>query len=458
MTSIEERQLWAVGPIILETYPEFSLGDRKNLIILCLMAKDERHNIIPILENMRPWCDAVALVGGGKSTDETMTKGLSYLRDNRIPHIHFTNDWTKWCDNRNSVLRGAQFLSKRLISQVLDIKLSDVKGQPLILHPSDYQRISAFRVYGCTIDCDNRVVITSNLSDEETIKNIRDNLVFDYYNITTIRGTGLRYPMIFLFRLDPLDVCNFGWRYSPHEIVGSVCPYYFTTYGTLQNCHMNSGSSGNRARDPLSVHRDIIDFEKYLRCFPNDSRTLHYLAHCYECLGLFDKSITLAEQYQKISTFQDEKYLSLIRTYKMKKILYPDDPETYLEPVYEAYELDRDRVEAAHYLCEYFMSKKRFHLAWQIVKPFVNIDHTKNLKHFLDLDIHEIEFFEPAALAAYYSSDKEGARKLFLRILESSKIPNDLRERTIRNLKFTPPTVTELEEQQAKIRARLSTS
>jgi hypothetical protein len=273
-------------------------------------------------------------------------------------------------------------------------------------------------------DADNTLVNASSFD-----KNI---LTADLITVTMSTVGGDPYSYRWMTKVDPYRKKLWRWYQPVHEALDK--------YGNweMKAQHVNgikiiSGRHGARGADGQRAKylRDAVALNVW-RNKPenrNSRRALFYEAQSWKDAGYYEEALKL---YAECGTYDDgfveEKYLSLLNAGRISMMIHPDKPGVALEYFHRAHETVPRRLEALHEIAKYHLNRKNNLIGWAIVKPWID---NKQSGHILwtETNIYEYEFFEVAGVLAFRANEKNEAKKLFAKALESKRLSDTDRTR-----------------------------
>jgi glycosyltransferase involved in cell wall biosynthesis len=251
-------------------------------ITLCMIVKNEAHNIVQTLESALPYVDDVVIVDTG-STDDTKVLIDGCLRAKHTG-VLLSRPWVDYSHNRN---------------ECLDLALDRIRERhgEHAWEKGETCKTEMSRHWLLMLSGDS-VLVLGNGALEYQYRSSLDNLVGSLaiqdskhtaFAIETRLGK-LRYPTVRLFRADS------DWRYvgKVHEIPKSASGQ---TYGFLPSSSVHVQFFGSDFRDkPAQWRKHLPLLESQMKEEQGaNPRTVFYLAQTHACLMQYHEA---AQYYQ----------------------------------------------------------------------------------------------------------------------------------------------------------------
>lgn len=196
---------------------------------------------------------------------------------------------------------------------------------------------------------------------------------------------------------------------------------------------------GNRtdAEWKLRWERDLVLLNQDRAEDPSDPRPYFYLGQTHECLGQFAQALAFFERRAEMGGYFDEVFEAKFRIGKMKEKLdrpWPEVQQAYLE----AYAHDPRRAEPLYAISEHWYD--RVHAISRIFAVAAAETPKPPTDLFLDEDVYTWKAADRASISSFHSGHKEDAR--YWADIALSWSPNDERLRS--NRAFSAPSASEL--------------
>jgi glycosyltransferase involved in cell wall biosynthesis len=350
-------------------------------ICLAMIVKNEAHCIDKCLESIKPFINYWVICDTG-STDNTKEVVMNILKD--IPGDFYYHDWIDFSTNRN-----------------LSLQLAKSKA--------DYTLI---------MDADDYLVYSQNPFS---------SLTEEAYKIEISHGSISYYRPQLIHN-------SIEYRYVGvlHEYL--ELPVYIQPTN-LNNCKIIYGANGARSKDPNTYLKDALVLEKALEKEPNNSRYTFYCAQSFRDAKQLEKALAYYLQRDKLNGWIEEKYIACLEAAKILEKLNPDK-EMLIESAYiKAYNYVPTRAESLTYLASYcrkrnLYDKSYFYssLGLKIKKPLEGL--------FIESSCYDWRLLDEKAIAAFYIGRKNECKILNQQLLTSSLLPEQERNRIIKNLTF----------------------
>lgn len=438
---------------------------------LCLnmIVRNEAHEVNGVqvirrcLDNVGHLLDAIAIVDTG-STDETINIIILWADEKKIPCEVLVDPWIDdFAYSRTKALRHGENVIEK------------IKRKQLLHSPDDGDKVDWYFLF---MDADNVAFADDGVSPIQVNKT---QLGDDSYEVQMRQGHS-HYGYIWLVRVCPEK--QWQW-YSPrHEYIVPVKDdnrneTWKAKQGKIEGGYIESRREGDRSKDTHKYLRDAIVFEKALIDDPMNDRYLYYVAQSYQdAARAFNEKAQVEKEKaanndlsQVEKSAADNKYKQLIqkgavlweraeKAFAYRALVPPfhlwNDEYTYmalikagiirnyrkggkydtkcLEYFAKAHQKRPHRLEAAHYLLNYYLKSESFRVGWAFAKDLVRIPYPKDEHIFVDKDIHNYSFMFNASLCAYYADAKDDFINLSKLVMRNPSTPDNIREAAKRNL------------------------
>jgi hypothetical protein len=216
----------------------------------------------------------------------------------------------------------------------------------------------------------------------------------------TIKQGGSTYTRTQLFRNTT------KWRYerSLHEYATCDTPKVADLPPSIWN---NSNREGARNKDPLKYKRDAEALMEDLAKYPNDPRTIFYIANSWRDAGNREKAIKYYHRRAVMKTgWNQEAYISYLNLLRLES-----NWNTKLELAWKALEIDPTRLEVPfHIMVEACMRHKDIQQAYAIAVAPEN----REMRHhmlFIENETYQWRYNAQLAALAALSCHKECAKR-----------------------------------------------
>ena len=254
----------------------------------------------------------------------------------------------------------------------------------------------------------------------------------DMYFIWSIRNT-IQYQRL------QLVSDKFNWCYK------GICHEYLTyqdgdtnkpqTQEILKKIANIPRPDGFRSSDPNKYKKDALLFEMALLDEPDNARYIYYLAQSYrDCkdydnaIKYYKKRVEIAPNCNSEETYYAQYQIAICKIFKNEPF------ENYTGDLLKAYNIRPSRLEAAYTFIKLCRTNNLFYLGYQTFKHILERDNLEtNDTSFIQLDIYKYYFFNELALLACGSNLFFDAYKIFERILNEKKYPNEFEPNLIHN-------------------------
>ena len=355
-----------------------------------MIVRNEAHIIHELIESVAPYVDYWVIVDTG-STDGTQGVIQRLMRERGIPGELHERPWSNFGANRSEALALAQ-------------------GH------SDYIWV---------MDADDLIVGTPDFSD----------LRADGYSMR-IRD-GLIYWRLQLFR-DGLP-----WRYVGvlHEVAECDMPH--TRQRLEGSYHIESRRLGARSNDSSKYARDAEVLQAEVDRHPDDSRAVFYLAHSYFWAGDFANARRWFERRAAMGGWDEEVYLSLLRTASAMESLqepWPDVQQAYLT----AWAYRPARAEAPYAIARHYRVASQYQLGYLFARLAAETPLPVDDALFVVEDVYEWRALDEQAVCASWIGRSPESFEICRRLLNRPDLPDDDRRRISANRDLAVPQMLEI--------------
>ena len=369
-------------------------GDARR-IGLCMIVRNESKVITRCLDSVRPLIDFVLIEDTG-STDGTQAIIKDYLRREGLPGEVIEETWQDFAHNRSHAL--ARLREQKEID------------------------------YALIMDADDVMVF----ADGFAATRLKESLTRDCYTIDIVDRVGGR-------RYQRLQICSnrkeFRYRGVLHEFLEA--PPGDVASGAAEGLQIVAMVEGARSDDPDKYLKDALVLERALETETDPylcSRYTFYLAQSLANAGDTAGALRAYLSRAELGFWEQEVFYSLYRAGQLKETLsYPDDDVigTYLK----AYEACPTRAESLHGAMKYCRVNRKFHQGYLIGAQALTIALPRDGVYVEDW-IYAYGVLDEYSLCAYWIGQYRESLESFLRLLNESKLPEDMRDRVTKNAEF----------------------
>lgn len=359
-----------------------------------MIVKNESHVIHDTLKNLLPYIDYCVISDTG-STDDTKQIIQDFCSDNKLPLSLHDDSWKDFGHNRSLVLEHA--------------------------HKTDHQC-----QYYMMFDADDRI--------KGHIPLFKKMVADAYY---CIYGEDIKYNRLTFFKTS----LEWGYKCVLHEY-----PYCKTkdpiNSSTLEgNYYIDSGRLGARNNDPLKYLKDA---RILLEALPKEedpgivSRYIFYAARSYKDAGMNQEAMFLYKKYlEDDSRWFEERYYSWMEIARCMQNYSELYSELQIQNVYlMAAAEDPVRAEPFYELSKMYSAKQKYKQAYAFAKIGSKMPYPEDRLLFSDQTIYNYKLNDELAVAAFWTNRKKECKQLCEKILKRDDIPEDYRQRILKNLDF----------------------
>ena len=361
---------------------------------LCMIVKNESKVITRCLDSVRPLVDYVMIEDTG-STDGTQQLITGWLERAAMPGMVIEEPWRDFAYNRSHVL----------------VKLRE-------LEQIDYALI---------IDADDLLVLPKDFDPAAFKASMRDDL----YDVQ-IRHGGSRFyrPQICANKLP------FCFKAVLHEYLEA--PAGPLSRRSAEGFYIETGRGGARNENPTKYQDDAAMLAKALLTETEPfliSRYTFYVAQSYRDCGEREKALAYYLKRADLGFWVEEVFESLYEAAKLQDAL-GFSVEQVIATYLRATEAAPTRAEALHGAARFCRSKGRNEEGYQYARRGCDIPvPTGGL--FVESWVYAYGLLDELAINGYWSGHHREALDACLRLLASSALPVDQRERVGQNARFS---------------------
>ena len=359
---------------------------------LCMIVKNESKIISRCLDSVKPLIDYVYIHDTG-SSDDTIKVIEKWCKENNIDREVKSVKWQDFAYNRSKALEGLR-----------DKKFID---------------------YALIIDADE--ILTY---DTFNIKNLKNNLIADLYNIVCKFGN-------IIYNRTSLIRNSKPWYYRGvlHEFLD--CKEDISTKCTLPGIYNIpiQDSARNQLIASEKYKKDAIVLEEAIKTEADEflkTRYYFYLAQSYRDCGKHEKALNMYLERVKRGDWAEEQYISLYNAAKLKQTLnykFEDILQTYLD----GYEKVPTRIECLHGAVQLCRASSKNHQAYIIASHAIQLKiNYEGL--FVQKWIWGYGIKDEFSIAAYWSGHYEEGLKAAYDIV--NLVPVEQKPRIEQNIKF----------------------
>ena len=360
---------------------------------LCMIVKNERHVIERCLDSVKPMVDYVLVADTG-STDGTQEIIRNWLREHSISGEVIDEPWRDFAYNRSHAMAALR-------------KVGSID-------------------YALIIDADDQMFIEPEFSPNAFKQGLQD----DFYDVQ-IRNGGTEFLRAQLCS----NKMPFCFKGALHEFL--VAPAG-STRGRASGFRIQAGTTGARSQNPRKYQDDAATLEDALLTETDPfliARYTFYLAQSYRDCG--EAALALANYIKRseLGFWSEEVFFSLYQAAQLKEKLgaLPEDViETYLK----AAEVSPARAEALHGAARYCRMNGRNEEGYQYAERALEKTPPDNAL-FSETWIYEYGALDEYAINGYWSGHHREAIQACTRLLGSTALPADQRERVAQNAQYS---------------------
>ena len=361
---------------------------------LCMIVKNESKVITRCLDSVRPLVDYVMIEDTG-STDGTQQLITGWLERAAMPGMVIEEPWRDFAYNRSHVL----------------VKLRE-------LEQIDYALI---------IDADDLLVLPKDFDPAAFKAGMRDDL----YDVQ-IRHGGSRFyrPQICANKLP------FCFKAVLHEYLEA--PAGPLSRSSAEGFYIETGRGGARNENPTKYQDDAAMLAKALLTETEPfliSRYTFYVAQSYRDCGEREKALAYYLKRADLGFWAEEVFESLYEAAKLQEAL-GFSVEQVIATYLRATEAAPTRAEALHGAARFCRSKGRNEEGYQYAKRGCDIPVPAG-GLFVESWVYAYGLLDELAINGYWSGHHREALDACLRLLASSALPADQRERVGQNARFS---------------------
>ena len=331
-------------------------------VCLTMIVKNEEAVITRGFDSILPYITHYAISDTG-STDRTVEVIEKYMAEHSIPGKVFHHKWKNFGHNRTLALEASREVCPDGWAWMLDA--DDTIGGEL---PKDW------------------------------LPNFPEPSV-NGFSITIKQG-GSTYTRTQIFRNTT------KWRYerSLHEYATCDAPKVADLPPTIWN---NSNREGARNKDPQKYKRDAEALMEDLAKYPNDPRTIFYIANSWRDAGNREKAIKYYHRRAVMKTgWNQEAYISYLNLLRLES-----NWNTKLELAWKALEIDPTRLEVPfHIMVEACMRHKDIQQAYAIAVAPENREMRPHML-FIENETYQWRYNAQLAALAALSGHRECAKR-----------------------------------------------
>lgn len=348
-------------------------------ICLNMIVRDEAHIIGEALDSAAPHIDRWVIVDTG-STDETVATIERRMAEHGIPGEIHHRPWRDFGSNRTEALQLAD-------------------GQ------ADYLWV---------LDADDLVEGDLDLT----------GLTADSYL--------LRYRVGHAFWRRQIFRGGMPWRYEGvlHEYPVCDAP---ATEARLEGPYVMLGRKlGARSNDPRKYERDAELLRTVLEREPDDHRALFYLGQSLADAGDHEGALEAYTRRAALGGWDEEQCLALIRRADCLEALGRPWAGA-LEALLEAFDARPTRAEPLARIARHYREAGRFTLGYEFARRASALPYPVDDNLFVDASVYEWRAQDEQSVCGFYTGRQAEALDLGTRLLASTTLPDEERERVAAN-------------------------
>jgi glycosyltransferase involved in cell wall biosynthesis len=362
----------------------------KTHLCLTMIVKNESRIIERCLDSVKDIVDCISICDTG-STDNTIEIIEQFMQNNNIPgHVH-RHAWKNFGHNRT-------------LSSEAAIKTIEEFGFPLE------------RTYLLLLDADMILEVGDGFNKNELKDDsyliVQKNFDLSCYNTRLILAS------------------------MPWECVGVTHEYWSckkaNRIGKLQTLMIDDHEDGGSKADKFE--RDIKLLTQGLKDEPDNERYMFYLAQSYKCLQQYAEAIRwFKARIQKGGWKEEVWYAKIMIGECYQQMGFWDHA---LHWYLEAYQYNPTRAETLQKIAQYYRVNGQNDLAYLFAKQGSLLPFPKDQILFISHRVYDYLLDEEVSVAAYYTPFKDEGFAAADRLAHKKDIPEDVKERTYKNLLF----------------------
>jgi len=336
------------------------IGDRRPLLGLCMIVRDEAHGIAETLRSFGPHVDRWTILDTG-STDGTQDVIRQTLDDLAVPGILHEEPFVDFATSRN---------------------------RALALH-GDATRFTIMP------DSDDRLIGGELLRGFLAARE-RSGAPAEPAYLANLRRGDLSYFLPLILRTAA------GWRYHGrvHEHVGPPTGEAFAQVQIPGVTIAQEVRPQSREASRRRWIRDLGLLQAEIAARPDDPRALFYLAQTYECLGDPQEALGVYERRIAIGGWPEETFEAHLRRAKILIALgrpWPEVQEAYLD----AHRFDPERAEPLFLIAEHWYALDAHALTYLFAERAAQLPRPPRTL-FVDEDVYAWKAADLVAISGYY--------------------------------------------------------
>jgi glycosyltransferase involved in cell wall biosynthesis len=360
-------------------------------LILTQIVRDESKIIQRCFESVSRIIDAWVVCDTG-SIDDTPNIIQTLIQENLngVGAIHH-DPWKNFGHNRtNSLIKTTEFCQNQ--------------GWPLD------------ETYALLLDADMLLVIDENFKKEDLID-------FAYRFIQ--KNQTISYANTRLIRLDSGFTCV-G---VTHEYWSAPKSMHVTTFEKL---YINDIGDGGAKADKFN--RDIRLLQEGLMYEPKNSRYFFYLAQSYRDLKQYDQAYYWYQKRVDSGGWPEEKWYALVEAAKCQWNL--GNQLESIDLFLKAFDMRPTRAESLYHLAFRLRHARREATAFLLIMQAKRIPYPTSDLLFVEHRVYTYLLDFEASVTAFYAKEMEVGRQCCQKLLQSSEVPDHIKELTRRNEQF----------------------
>lgn len=229
---------------------------------------------------------------------------------------------------------------------------------------------------------------------------------------------------------------HLAWCYK-----GAVHEFLFAE-GTKTQAHMQGitirvGSDGARRKDPDVFKHDVEIIKQAMETETDPlmlSRYQFYLGMSYKDAGMPEEAMEAFRVRAEMGHWPEEIYVGLLLTARFMVALDKPDEEV-IKAYADAHASFPHRAEALHGLSQFLRYKGRYQEAYDGAQAGLAIP-TPQGALFMEAWIYDYGLLDELSVSAFWSGHYNEGAEACERLLAENKMPGDMRQRVIDNLRF----------------------
>lgn len=362
----------------------FHALEAKQKVCLNMIVKNETDVIRRCLDSAKPMIDYWVIVDTG-SSDGTPKMICEHMKD--IPGELHTRPWVNFSHNRNEALQLAQG-----------------KGDYILFIDADEYFVYEpdFALPDLKEAC-YYMVMSNGMMNTRKIHLIDNHLAWE-------------------------------WQGVLHEALVAKPEYSARSQGMIEGVKKIFTNEGARSKNPEKYKRDAETLEADLKENPNSTRSVFYLARCYESAGEYELALKNYEKRGAMGGWDEEVFEAWLAAALLYEQLKADKSQV-VAAFSRAFKARPSRVEPLFHLARYLRLQKDYANAYAVAKIGVTIPSSSDIL-FVQQWIYDYGMALELSACAYWVDQFEECQKISQELLTNKLVSPENREIVKKNLEF----------------------